>query len=107
MGGFLCTNELDIGLAFTDCMMALFKAKVGRGGTAYARLLLGGAPYGRFSGAEAKRVGLTDEVVTIGKEKADETPAKVLEMARKIAKKNAAHGDNKAVYRQVKELMYS
>ena len=90
--GYLCTNELDLGLPFTDGMMALFHLKVPP--AARAPLLLFGE---RLTAKRAVSLGLVDAALPAGELEA---------AALALAQRQAPKGAKKALYRSTKEQLF-
>mmetsp|Transcript_55887 Transcript_55887/g.112020 ORF Transcript_55887/g.112020 Transcript_55887/m.112020 type:complete len:244 (-) Transcript_55887:216-947(-) len=90
--GFFCTNELAIGLPFTDGMMALFNAKVGR--LATVPLLLAAE---RLPAERCVALGLVDAAVD---------GARLEQTAIALAAQQAAKGKNKALMALTKYQLF-
>lgn len=91
--GFLCVNELQLGLAFTDPMLAVFDAKLP---TQLRVPVVMGAE--RIGAARLAHHGAVDEAVPA---------AQVLDRARAVAASHAKKGADKALYRKVKGGIYA
>eukprot|EP01065_Artemidia_motanka_P010890 TRINITY_DN1584_c0_g1_i2.p2 TRINITY_DN1584_c0_g1~~TRINITY_DN1584_c0_g1_i2.p2 ORF type:complete len:234 (+),score=104.83 TRINITY_DN1584_c0_g1_i2:67-768(+) len=90
--GFLCVNELLLGLAFTEPMMALFDAKIPL--PLLAPVVLGAQ---RFGAADLLKHGMINAAVP---------SEEVLPAACKMAGDLAKIGHKKKLYKRVKESTY-
>lgn len=90
--GYFCVNELDLGIAFTQQMCALFEHKVPI--RTRSHFVIGGV---RYTPTEALKAGLVDELAP---------ESEVLPRAVALAAKLASKGDKKDVFQKVKHSMY-
>ncbi|KAL8452481.1 hypothetical protein Emed_001338 [Eimeria media] len=91
--GYLCVNEVDIGLPLTPGMCAVVKSKLDR--SLWAPTILGAK---RWGGEECLRNRIVDVACA---------PSEVLSKAQEIAAKAAPKGATKNVYRALKEEMFA
>merc|ERR550534_799365 len=90
--GFFCANELEIGLALTSAMIAVFTAKLTP--SIRSRVALGAE---KFGGKKAFMAGIVDAAM----------PLKDVEpTAMEMAKAEAPKGANKEIYKTVKQRLY-
>eukprot|EP00922_Rhytidocystis_sp_ex-Travisia-forbesii_P069167 GHVS01103191.1.p1 GENE.GHVS01103191.1~~GHVS01103191.1.p1 ORF type:complete len:258 (+),score=40.68 GHVS01103191.1:128-901(+) len=91
--GFLCVNEVDIGLTLTPGLYAVVRAKADR--SVWTEIVLGGK---RFTGHTAKARRLVDELQPAGA---------VFSAAVALAASVSAKGCNRSVYRGLKAQLYA
>eukprot|EP01062_Namystynia_karyoxenos_P032730 TRINITY_DN24117_c0_g1_i1.p1 TRINITY_DN24117_c0_g1~~TRINITY_DN24117_c0_g1_i1.p1 ORF type:complete len:236 (+),score=70.44 TRINITY_DN24117_c0_g1_i1:75-782(+) len=91
--GFLCANELDLGMAFSDPMMALFNAKLPA--SCRSTVVLGAE---RLNAAQLLQHGVVRDAVPA---------SEVLPTACALAASHAKKGKNKALYKRVKEGLWA
>eukprot|EP00922_Rhytidocystis_sp_ex-Travisia-forbesii_P045411 GHVS01067755.1.p1 GENE.GHVS01067755.1~~GHVS01067755.1.p1 ORF type:complete len:220 (+),score=32.78 GHVS01067755.1:156-815(+) len=91
--GFLCVNEVDIGLTLTPGMYAVLRAKADR--SVWVEMMTGAK---RFSGQAAKERRLVDDV---------QPSENVFSAAVKLAETLAPKGANRPVYSGLKKQLYA
>lgn len=91
--GFLCINEVDIGLPLTPGMCGIIKSKLDR--SLWAPTILGAK---RWGGDECLRNRMVDHVCD---------PGEVLPLSLQLAAKLAPKGATKTIYRALKEEMFA
>ncbi|EPT30399.1 enoyl-coa hydratase/isomerase family protein [Toxoplasma gondii TgCatPRC2] len=92
--GFLCVNEVLIGLPLTPGMCAVIQSKIDR--SLWTSTMLRGQ---RWTGTEALAARIVDNVA-VG-------DAEVLKTARRLAASVAAFGENRVVYGSIKREIYA
>eukprot|EP00922_Rhytidocystis_sp_ex-Travisia-forbesii_P073169 GHVS01109099.1.p1 GENE.GHVS01109099.1~~GHVS01109099.1.p1 ORF type:complete len:246 (-),score=35.18 GHVS01109099.1:206-943(-) len=91
--GFLCVNEVDIGLTLTPGMYSVLRSKANR--SEWTEMMLGGK---RFDGPTAKARRLVDDA---------QPAADVFPRAVAVAAAMSSKGSNRPVYSGLKKQMYA